>query len=306
MPPVLLRFVVTAGLPDAARTAAGPAVPIFLAVVASPQGVVAVVPLSPSSAATKSPDHDDSPRNSHAEVAKALGKLVAGIEFDLAPADDSGDTVSPLATVDTVAPGRKADESNERHKAGAAASRIAVAAAHVTSGFYSFAPSVSAAPPDTLRTPSVLDSIPVDFLQRPRTTASARRRPSSKPAAGNDDWRMRVWQAIRTIPAGSTLSYSDLAAVAGMPRAVRAVASAVARNPAPLLVPCHRVVPAAYPANPALAGFSFPGGIGLKRWLLRQEQEAHGLHETDVVVGKPSRLGKQILRSSYFSVPTNG
>ncbi|KAJ1555997.1 hypothetical protein HK405_009187 [Cladochytrium tenue] len=295
MPPVLLRFVVTTGFPDAARTAAGPAVPIFLAVVASPLGVVAVVPLPSSSAATKFPDHDDSPRNSHAEVAKALSKLVAGTEFDLAPAE-SGDAVSPSATVYTVAPGRKADENNsERHKAAAAASRIAVTAAHVISGFYSFAPSVSAAPPDTLRAPSVLDSIPVDFLQRPHTTASTRRRASSKPTAGNDDWRMRVWQAIRAIPAGSTLSYSDLAAAAGMPRAVRAVASAVARNPAPLLVPCHRVVPAAYPANPALAGFSFPGGVGLKRWLLRQEQEAHGLREIAVVNGKSSRMQQLLL-----------
>jgi AraC family transcriptional regulator of adaptative response/methylated-DNA-[protein]-cysteine methyltransferase len=56
-------------------------------------------------------------------------------------------------------------------------------------------------------------------------------------------FQARVWSALRTIPAGETRSYSEVAAQIGSPRAVRAVASACARNPVALIVPCHRVLP---------------------------------------------------------------
>jgi AraC family transcriptional regulator of adaptative response/methylated-DNA-[protein]-cysteine methyltransferase len=65
------------------------------------------------------------------------------------------------------------------------------------------------------------------------------------------EWQ--VWQALGAIPYGETRSYSEVAASIGRPRAVRAVASACARNPVALAIPCHRVVPAA-------------GGIGGYRW----------------------------------------
>lgn len=55
-------------------------------------------------------------------------------------------------------------------------------------------------------------------------------------------FRQRVWEALRQVPFGATVSYSDLARRVDMSRAVRAVASAVARNPIALLIPCHRVV----------------------------------------------------------------
>ena len=51
-----------------------------------------------------------------------------------------------------------------------------------------------------------------------------------------------VWQAMRRIPSGETRSYAELATMAGRPRAIRAAASACARNAIPLIVPCHRVV----------------------------------------------------------------
>lgn len=63
----------------------------------------------------------------------------------------------------------------------------------------------------------------------------------------------RVWDAIRAIPPGETSTYSDLACAIGQPKAVRAVASACARNPTALLVPCHRVLPKG-------------GGTGQYRW----------------------------------------
>lgn len=56
------------------------------------------------------------------------------------------------------------------------------------------------------------------------------------------DFQWRVWRAMRGIPPGETRSYSELAAMAGHPKAIRAVGTACARNPVCLLVPCHRVV----------------------------------------------------------------
>ncbi len=76
----------------------------------------------------------------------------------------------------------------------------------------------------------------------------------------------RVYEIARTIPRGETLSYGELAVRAGNPRAARAVGQAMAHNPFPLLVPCHRVL-AAHGAG----GFSAPGGVGTKFRLLRIE-----------------------------------
>lgn len=74
-----------------------------------------------------------------------------------------------------------------------------------------------------------------------------------------------VWQALRDIRHGETLSYAALARRIGQPRSVRAVAAACGRNPLPLIVPCHRVIG----ANGHLTGYL--GGIETKRWLLRHE-----------------------------------
>lgn len=56
------------------------------------------------------------------------------------------------------------------------------------------------------------------------------------------EFRRRVWRALLTVGRGGRISYSQLAERAGMPRAVRAVASAVAANPVSIVVPCHRIV----------------------------------------------------------------
>lgn len=55
-------------------------------------------------------------------------------------------------------------------------------------------------------------------------------------------FRQRVWAALRQVPSGAIVSYSELARMTAMPQAVRSVASAVASNPIALLIPCHRVV----------------------------------------------------------------
>lgn len=75
-----------------------------------------------------------------------------------------------------------------------------------------------------------------------------------------------VWEALATVPAGQTVTYAQLARMVGAPAAVRAVASAVATNPVPLLIACHRVVP----AGGGVGGYS--GGPTVKERLLRIEQ----------------------------------
>ncbi len=75
----------------------------------------------------------------------------------------------------------------------------------------------------------------------------------------------KVWQVLRQIPAGETLSYSDLARLIGAPKAVRAVAQACGANKIAVAIPCHRVVR----SDGALSGYRW--GIGRKRALLEKE-----------------------------------
>jgi AraC family transcriptional regulator, regulatory protein of adaptative response / methylated-DNA-[protein]-cysteine methyltransferase len=78
-------------------------------------------------------------------------------------------------------------------------------------------------------------------------------------------FRRRVWEALRRIPAGETRSYGEIAETVGVPRAARAVGTACATNPVPIVVPCHRVLA----AGGALGGYS--GGLDRKRQLLDAE-----------------------------------
>ena len=80
----------------------------------------------------------------------------------------------------------------------------------------------------------------------------------------------RVLSEARSIPAGRTETYGSLAAMVGRPGAARAVGQAMARNPVPLLVPCHRVVG----AWGCLGGFSGAGGVVTKQRLLDIEAGA--------------------------------
>ena len=79
-------------------------------------------------------------------------------------------------------------------------------------------------------------------------------------------FQKRVVAACRVIPWGETLTYGQLAEIAGSPRASRAVGTVMARNRYPLIVPCHRVC-----SNSGIGGFSAPRGIDLKRRLLANE-----------------------------------
>lgn len=77
----------------------------------------------------------------------------------------------------------------------------------------------------------------------------------------------RARAACRTIPAGETRTYAWLAEAAGSPNAIRAAGQSMARNPVPLLVPCHRVVG----SNGRLHGFGGGIGLPLKARLLQLE-----------------------------------
>lgn len=79
-----------------------------------------------------------------------------------------------------------------------------------------------------------------------------------------------VYDAARTIPAGRTCTYAELAAAAGSPKAARAVGQALAHNPFPLLVPCHRIIA----ADGGLGGFTAPRGTRRKQQLLMIEKMA--------------------------------
>lgn len=78
-------------------------------------------------------------------------------------------------------------------------------------------------------------------------------------------FEQKVWREMQAIPYGATMSYGDLAARIGS--VARAVGRASARNPLPILIPCHRVLA----ANGALTGYSGEGGIETKAALLRLE-----------------------------------
>jgi methylated-DNA-[protein]-cysteine S-methyltransferase len=82
------------------------------------------------------------------------------------------------------------------------------------------------------------------------------------------EFRRRVLEQCRLIPYGGTISYGELAAKAGSPRAARAVGTCMARNTAPLLVPCHRVVRSGGQIGPYGVG-----GTAMKRRLLAMESQ---------------------------------
>jgi methylated-DNA-[protein]-cysteine S-methyltransferase len=79
------------------------------------------------------------------------------------------------------------------------------------------------------------------------------------------EFQRRVWRALREIPAGTTITYAELARRVGQPSAFRAVGLANGANPIGIVVPCHRVIG----SDGSLTGYG--GGIARKRWLLTHE-----------------------------------
>ena len=86
--------------------------------------------------------------------------------------------------------------------------------------------------------------------------------------AGRRPFERAVYAATRRIPYGRTATYAAIARKVGNPRAARAVGRAMARNPVPLLIPCHRVLG----SDGGLCGFTSEGGLQLKQKLLALEK----------------------------------
>ncbi|MDZ4184033.1 MAG: methylated-DNA--[protein]-cysteine S-methyltransferase [Desulfuromonadales bacterium] len=80
----------------------------------------------------------------------------------------------------------------------------------------------------------------------------------------------QVYTLLRAVPYGETITYGELARRAGQPTAARAVGGIMARNPLPIILPCHRVIA----ANGALTGYSGGAGIATKIYLLQHEKAA--------------------------------
>jgi len=84
---------------------------------------------------------------------------------------------------------------------------------------------------------------------------------------GATPFQRTVWMVTQQIPYGQTRNYAWVAEQAGHPRAVRAVGQALARNPLPVIIPCHRVLS----SDGGPGGFS--GGLAMKRFLLKLEAD---------------------------------
>jgi methylated-DNA-[protein]-cysteine S-methyltransferase len=87
-------------------------------------------------------------------------------------------------------------------------------------------------------------------------------------------FQLSVWEVLRAIPYGSTITYGEQARRLGDPAKARAVGAADGRNPLSIIVPCHRVVG----ASGALTGFA--GGMAAKQWLLDFERASAEVGET--------------------------
>ena len=81
-------------------------------------------------------------------------------------------------------------------------------------------------------------------------------------------FQLKVWNYLRKIPKGKVKTYLEVAKAIGKPKAFRAVANAVGKNPYPPKIPCHRVIR----SDGSLGGCSGKGGIKQKRRLLRLEK----------------------------------
>lgn len=80
------------------------------------------------------------------------------------------------------------------------------------------------------------------------------------------NFQVKVYEAMRKVPFGNTITYADLAEEVGQPAAFRAVAQAVAQNPVHLLIPCHRIIN----SNGEIGGHA--AGVKRKEWLLNFEK----------------------------------
>ena len=93
------------------------------------------------------------------------------------------------------------------------------------------------------------------------------------------DFQQRLWQQVKSIAPGQTMTYKTLAEI--LNSSPRAVGQGMGSNPIPLFIPCHRVI-----GVKNLGGFSAPGGITSKQWLLAWEQKHHPNNNANCHIGQ--------------------
>ena len=84
------------------------------------------------------------------------------------------------------------------------------------------------------------------------------------------DFQNKIWEQVKKVPFGKTVSYLEIARQTGSRNNTRAVGLANGKNPIPIIIPCHRVIG----VNGKLTGYA--GGFERKRWLLQHEQNYSG------------------------------
>lgn len=104
---------------------------------------------------------------------------------------------------------------------------------------------------------------------------------------GAGPFARQVYEAVRKIPAGRTMTYGEVAAEMNRPTAARAVGQALGRNPIPVVIPCHRVVA----SGNSLRGFSAYGGVATKARLLELEGAHPNLSFTAPLTARSRRRG---------------
>ncbi len=122
------------------------------------------------------------------------------------------------------------------------------------------------APTGTHTPPNDLPAPVQAYMQQLADYFAGTRRAFDVPLAlAGTPFQQRVWAAVQRIPFGETRAYLQIAGELGNPQAVRAVGGANSRNPAAILVPCHRVIG----SSGDITGYA--GGLWRKQWLLAHE-----------------------------------
>ncbi|KAM8783179.1 methylated-DNA--protein-cysteine methyltransferase isoform 1-T2 [Rhynchonycteris naso] len=103
--------------------------------------------------------------------------------------------------------------------------------------------------------------------------------------------RQVLWKLLKAVKFGEVISYQQLAALTGSPKAARAVGGAMRSNPVPILIPCHRVIC----SSGALGNYSF-GGQAVKKWLLAHEGS---------LAGTPAHAGGSPRARTWHAAPGN-
>ncbi len=110
--------------------------------------------------------------------------------------------------------------------------------------------------------------LPWDFIGQLEAFLAGKRKDWNLPySLSGSSFQLSVWTACKEIPYGCTLTYKELACKIGASKAVRAVGQALASNPLPLIIPCHRVLPSDHSIG------NYAGGPILKKLLLDIEQQ---------------------------------